>query len=191
MTVRSIAVLAGVFVSGGLALAGIERLAVEADAAPGCAASALRAWTPVAGRSYRTEAFSNGGRCTTAVVTIAVRGQDGMVLWAEAAPSTHIMTFSGVKTRGEMVKALGDWLSQDHSFKTSADLPSWPEGDEAPKSGEFPFYPEAGFDREAYEQVRAQKLPVFCYVQGMESMACLTVTREGQIDKIGVQLFPG
>ncbi|MBL8782734.1 MAG: hypothetical protein JNL06_17485 [Alphaproteobacteria bacterium] len=191
MSVRSRAFLAGAFVLGGLALAGVERFAIEAEAAPDCSAAAWRNWTPVKGRAYRTEAFSNGGNCATAVVTIAVRAPDGTVLWSDAAPGAHVMTFAGVKTRGEMVKALSEWLSQDHMFKTSADFPPWAAGDETPKSGEFPFYPETGVDRETYEQIRAQKLPVFCYVQGMESLACLTVTTDGQMEKIGVQLFPG
>lgn len=191
MTVRSIAFLAGAFVLGGLALAGVERVTIDANAAADCSAAASRVWTPAKGRNFRTEAFSNGGSCAQAVVTIAVRAPDGTVLWSEAAPGAHVMTFAGVKSRAEMVKALGDWLDQDHMFKTSGDLPPWAKGDETPKSGEFPFYPEAGVDRETYEQIRAQKLPVFCYVQGMESLACLTVTREGQMEKIGVQLFPG
>jgi hypothetical protein len=191
MNYRSILLLLGTFVLGALTLVAVERLALEADAAPGCSAAAARIWTTAGGRSYRTEAFSNGGKCASAVVTIAVSGQDGTVLWTDAAPGAHVMTFAGVKTLDEMAKALGDWLSQDHMFKTSADFPPWAPGDEVPKSGEFPFYPEAGVDRETYEQIRAQKLPVFCFVQGMESLACLTVTADGQIEKAGVQLFPG
>jgi hypothetical protein len=191
MTVRSIAFLAGAFLLGALTLAGVERVTTNADAAADCSAAASKTWTPAQGRTFRTEAFSNGGNCAQAVVTIAVRAPDGTVLWSEAAPSAHLMIFAGVKSRTEMVKALGDWLGQDHMFKSSADLPPWAAGDETPKSGEFPFYPEAGVDRETYEQIRAQKLPVFCYVQGMESLACLTVTREGQMEKVGVQLFPG
>jgi hypothetical protein len=191
MTVRSLAFVVGAFVLGGLALAGGERVVVEAKAAPDCSAAAWRDWTPARGHRYRTEAFSNGGNCASAVVTIAVRAPDGTVLWSEAAPSAHLMIFAGIKTRGEMVKALGEWLAQDHMFKSSADFPPWAAGDDAPKSGEFPFYPEAGVDRETYEQIRAQRLPVFCYVQGMESLACLTVTADGQMEKVGVQLFPG
>jgi len=191
MPFRSIALLLGTFVLGALTLVAVQRLALEADAAPGCSAVVSRVWTPAGGRNYRTEAFSNGDKCANAVVTIAVRASDGTVLWTDAAPGAHVMIFAGVKTRGEMVKALGDWLAQDHMFKSSADFPPWGPNDEAPKSGEFPFYPEAGVDRETYEQIRAQKLPVFCFVQGMESMACLTVTADGQIEKVGVQLFPG
>jgi hypothetical protein len=32
---------------------------------------------------------------------------------------------------------------------------------------------------------------VFCYVQGMESMACIGLSKDGQMTKIGVQSFPG
>jgi hypothetical protein len=40
------------------------------------------------------------------------------------------------------------------------------------------------------EAARAARLPVFCYVQGMESMACV-MWKDGGITKLGVQLFPG
>lgn len=191
MTVRSIATIAAAFVMGGLVLAGGERLMFAAAAAPGCNATVTRTWSPVTGRAYRTEAYANGSNCAQAVVTIAVRGADGVAMWSDAAPAQRVMTFSSVKTRAQMVQALGEWLAQDNMFKTTADLPPWLEGEDAPQSGEFPFYPEPGFDRETYEQVRAQKLSVFCYVQGMESLACLVVMRDGQMDKIGVQSFPG
>jgi hypothetical protein len=56
--------------------------------------------------------------------------------------------------------------------------------------GEFYFYPEAGVDRATYESVRAARLPVFSYVQGMESMAVI-VLRNGRMEKLGAQSFPG
>ena len=125
------------------------------------------------------------------MATLVVRAPDGKVLWAEAAPVEHVMTFVEVKTRKQMTRALGEWLSQSHPFKSTADLPEWKKGAEAPASGEFPFYPEAGIDREAYEQIRTEKQPVFCYVQGMESLACLGLSNDGSLSKVGVQLFPG
>jgi hypothetical protein len=100
------------------------------------------------------------------------------------------MVFVEAKTRAQMTRALGEWLLQSHTFRSTADLPPWKKGDEQPTSGEFPFYPEAGVDRDGYEQWRAQRLPVFCYVQGMESMSCV-VLKDGQMTKIGVQTFPG
>jgi len=33
-------------------------------------------------------------------------------------------------------------------------------------------------------------VPVFCYVQGMESMACVAL-QNGEMTKVGVQTFPG
>jgi hypothetical protein len=156
-----------------------------------CSASATVAWAPVRGRFYPTEAFANGQACGTAVVTIVVRARDGKVLWADARPAAEVMTFVEAKTPSKMTAALAEWLTQHHTFKSTADLPVWKKGAEAPDAGEFPFYPDAGLDRDAYEQLRAAKLPVFCYVQGMESMACLSLSADGQIDKIGLQLFPG
>jgi hypothetical protein len=49
---------------------------------------------------------------------------------------------------------------------------------------------DEGVDRDSYEQVRVAKVPVFCYVQGMESLACV-VLKDGGMSKIGLQTFPG
>jgi hypothetical protein len=57
--------------------------------------------------------------------------------------------------------------------------------------GEFPFYPEEGMDQVTYEQIRAEKQKIFCYVQGMESIACVAISKNGAATKIGVQTFPG
>jgi hypothetical protein len=124
-------------------------------------------------------------------VTLVVRAPDGKVLWVDAAPAENVMTFVEAKTRKQVTRALGEWLMQSHIFKSTAELPEWKKGAEAPVSSEFPFYPEAGIDREFYEKMRAEKQPVFCYVQGMESMACIGLSKDGQMTKIGVQSFPG
>ena len=73
---------------------------------------------------------------------------------------------------------------------TTAALPEWPASAEAPQSGEFPFYPDDGVDREAYATLRTQNLPLFCYVQGMESLRCVAFN-QGEIGSVGLQLFPG
>ena len=59
-----------------------------------------------------------------------------------------------------------------------------------PMSGEFPLYLEDGTTREDYAALRVKKLPMFCYVQGMESQACLAL-EDGGLRKIGAQSFPG
>jgi hypothetical protein len=63
-------------------------------------------------------------------------------------------------------------------------------GAEHPVNGEFPFYPEPGVDRDYYEKARALRAPVFCYVQGMESMSFVALIEGGMV-KLGVQSFPG
>lgn len=178
-----------VILTGATLIAGVT--ACAPPAASGCSASASAPWTPVAGRAFGLEAFSGGPSCTHAVVTLVVRAPDGKVLWSDAAPADRLMIFVDVKTQEQMTRALQEWLSQSQTFKSTGDLPEWKTGAEAPVYGEFPFYPEAGVDRETYERTRAERQPVFCYVQGMESMSCLGLSKEGTLSKIGVQSFPG
>jgi hypothetical protein len=179
------------FAAAALAFGALLVVMPPSHAASGCSAYAASPWKPASGRALKTEAFSNGPNCARAVVTLVVRGGDGRVLWTDAAAAEHLMTFVDVKTRPQMARALREWLTQSHVFKSTADLPEWKEGADAPVSGEFPFYPELGIDRDAYEEIRAARQPVLCYVQGMESMACVALANDGQITKIGVQSFPG
>ena len=162
----------------------------RAAAGYGCDVSASQLWAPGRLPVHRVEAFSHGPSCAHAVVVIVVRGPNGVPLWNDSMPAAQVMTFAGLNTRQNMGVALRDWMTQNHLFKTSADLPVWKKGDAAPTSGEFPFYPDEGVDRDYYEQVRAGKVPVFCYVQGMESIACV-VLKDGGMTKIGLQTFPG
>jgi hypothetical protein len=181
--------------AGAAAIVGLSTLvpvAVQAGGpVPGCQAAASTRWVPTRGKPFLVEGFANGPTCAKAVVTLVVRAPEGTPLWADASPVSYLMTFVEVKTRVQMTSALKEWIDQGHTFKSSADFPPWKKGAQAPEStGEFPFYPEAETDQEYYEQVRAEKLPVFCYVQGMESMSCL-VLKDGGLTKIGVQTFPG
>jgi hypothetical protein len=183
--------LRAVVFAGGLAFFALAQMAVPA-AAGDCAASASAAWKPAGGKTYRSEAFSNGPICALAMATLVVRAPDGKVVWSDALATEHLMTFNEVKTRAQMAGALREWLIQSHTFNSTADLPPWNAGSAAPtSSNEFPFYADAALGREAYEKMRAEKLPVFCYVQGMESMTCLGLSMEGEMTKIGVQTFPG
>lgn len=160
--------------------------------AAGCSVGVTKAWAPEKNaRAYVTEAYANGVSCANAVVTIVVRGAGGDLLWADAMASNQLMTFADVKTRARMKAGLIDWLTQQHTFKSSGDLPEWKKGADAPEAGEFPFHPEPGVDRETYMQIRAEKQAMFCYVQGMESMSCIAIAKDGAVTKVGVQQFPG
>lgn len=138
----------------------------------------------------RVEAHSNGDDCAKAAVTLIVRDAKGGVLWTDSAPAEHVMVFAEAKTPGDMMIALAEWIAADQPFPSTADLPEWKPGANQPILGEFYFYPEAGVDRADYEGVRAARLPVFSYVQGMESMAVI-VLKDGRMEKLGAQTFPG
>lgn len=164
--------------------------AVPAQAAAGCDVSVGSVWTPPGQRALRAEAVSHGPRCDKAIVVVTVRGADGTPLWVDARVGQFVMLFAGVKNTKAMKAALGEWILQNHQLKTAASLPAWPPGASQPASGEFPFMPDEAVDRDYYEAARRAKLPLFCYVQGMESMACV-VLKDGGMMKLGVQLFPG
>lgn len=161
-----------------------------AGAAGGCEVSAGSVWVPARQRPHRAEAFSHGPNCNKAIVVITVRGPDGTPQWIDAMKASDLMTFADVKTTKAMQAALKDWISQSAGLKSTADLPSWPPGAQQPSSGEFPFYVEEGVDRDYYEKARNARAPLFCYVQGMESMACIAMIEGGMV-KLGVQSFPG
>lgn len=178
-------------VLGGLMVAVGAASASAPAAAPGCEASVGAVWTPATGqRPFRVEAVSHGPSCDRAIVVLTVRGPDGKPLWVDARVGQLVMLFAGVKNTKAMKSALGDWIRQGPQLKNAASLPSWPPGAERPASGEFPFLPDEAVDRDFYESARRAKLPLFCYVQGMESMACV-VLKDGGMMKLGVQLFPG
>jgi hypothetical protein len=162
----------------------------SAAAVPGCEASVGSVWTPAGQRPFRAEAVSHGPSCDKAIVVVTVRGPDGKPLWVDARLAQFVMLFADVTNVRAMKTALGDWIRQGGQLKTAASLPSWPPGAQQPASGEFPFLPDEAVDRDFYESARRAKLPLFCYVQGMESMACV-VLKDGGMTKLGVQLFPG
>lgn len=164
--------------------------AAPSHAASGCDVSASSVWVPPGQRPLRTEAVSHGPRCDKAIVVVTVRSADGTPLWVDAHVGQFVMPFAGVRTTTAMKTALAEWIRQDHQLKTAASLPPWPAGAEQPSSGEFPFLPDEAVDREYYEAARRARLPLFCYVQGMESMSCVAL-KDGGMLKLGVQLFPG
>lgn len=155
----------------------------------GCAASARSTWIAAERNSYTAEAFTSGPTCAQAVATIVVRAAEGTALMSQAAPVAHLFGLNEAKDAAGMNGKLAEWLDQKSSpFATADKLPAWPEGAEAPNAGEFPFHPDV--DRDFYEQLRAETAPMFCYVQGMESQACYAL-REGALERVGVQQFPG
>lgn len=165
----------------------------ETRAGPRCAAEATSTWTATNSAAYTLEAFSAGPDCAHAVATIVIRDAESNVLWADAHVTEHTFGLNEASSAAEMRAALSEWISPygNTTILSTSALPAWPRTADGPQSGEFPFYPEAEWnDREGYETLRARNAPVFCYVQGMESLACLALL-DGGLYKVGVQSFPG
>lgn len=158
------------------------------SASVGCVAHARSVWNPDAATQLSITAFAEGPTCQNAVAVLVVRGADGGVLHTDVHQTEFVMLLNGKATPQDLDAALAEWIKIDPA--TTADLPAWDPKAETPVSGEFPFYPAEGVDRAAYETLRGQKLPMLCYVQGMESSACY-VFRDGAFTDLGVQSFPG
>jgi hypothetical protein len=156
----------------------------------GCDARATASWA--AGETpLSVEADTVGPDCQRAVATLVVRDGSGVPLYAEAHLARNLMTLAPARDPAAMQTALDQWVTPGSTMISTSALPDWTANARGPESGEFPFYPEPDFDRESYLTLRRNDLPLFCYVQGMESMACLVFSGEGEVSKIGVQTFPG
>ena len=166
-----------------------------------CSATATVNWEVSPERSLTIEGLSDGPDCTSAVVVIVIRAPSGDTLWVDASAAASIMTFMDVSPTNvvAMKTALEEWIGGASSMRQTNALPDWPEGAVGPstklwspndKSG-FAFQPESGIDRNAYLEMRHTQLPLFCYVMGMESLACVVLTPDGSMTKVGVQSFPG
>jgi hypothetical protein len=151
----------------------------------GCPATASGTW-----QGLQVDASANGADCATAQATITI-GNGGGTLWSETYPANQVMVLAGAESVEDMQRRLNEWVNPPGAARDSTgDLPVWTAGAQSPMSGEFPFYVEEGVDRARYESLRGRDAPMFCYVQGMESEACLAL-ENGRVAKVGVQSFPG
>ncbi len=180
-------------------LAAVAALAVACSPAEevdvmseGCDARGFSQWA-VGAETFTIEATTFGPDCARAVATLTVRNSSGEPIFAESHIARDLMTLAGAQDPAAMNEALSEWVAPDAAMGGTGALPEWEANAEAPSAGEFPFYPENhphGYSREAYAALRAANAPMFCFVQGMESLACIAYG-DGGIENIGVQTFPG
>jgi len=159
----------------------------------GCSIHVEKAWidqeTPL--RRYTTEAQTIGPTCQQAVAVLVIRASEGSPVYTWSGRTQDLMGLYDISDTAAMKTALTDWIDQSGAMlSTTADLPEWAETDGQPGRTEFPFMPESWVDKAAWDQLRKDKLDMFCFVQGRESMNC-AVLRDGQMEEIGLQLFPG
>jgi hypothetical protein len=187
MTTRFSSFTVTCFVSVGLVVA----LPLEASTpAPRCTAYASTLWASGPTPKLKLEAFSDGPTCAKAITVFAVRDASGKVLHSETYQSQFVATLGEARTLPQMRLALRDWIGIGANPGFHADLPNWLAGATAPQEREFPFTPDQSITRADYLAVKARRMPVLCYVQGMESLKCL-VYRNGGLEPFGIQSFPG
>lgn len=170
-----------------------DQAAAPLTPAGGCVVHAEAVWTPPGGKPLTLRAHADGPRCAGAVAVMTVRDADGAIAWTEAYDAGFVMVLAEAKTPEAMQAALAGWVSVDPAAaQTAAELPPWAPGAAAPEDREFGFYPADEMDQARYEALRATKAPMHCFVQGMESLACLAVTPESGVPElVGYQAFPG
>ncbi|MEZ5938405.1 MAG: hypothetical protein R3C52_09305 [Hyphomonadaceae bacterium] len=148
-------------------------------------------WSPHDGVRLSVSALTMGETCRNAVAVLVVRDEAGAVLLAAAQPTADTFGLQDAANGTAMREALREWVRQDNSVSVSKDLPEWKRGADNPAAdSEFPFFAESWIDQPYYEDLRRADLPVFAYPQGLESMAVM-VLREGVLERVGVQVFPG
>jgi hypothetical protein len=181
-----------IMIAGALALAAACTQPASQSADAGCAVSVSTPWRPLSGTEFTVEAATMGADCAKAVATIVIRDVQGNALWAQAYSTEHVMLLAPAHDPTTMRTALAEWIDPagNTTLQTTGGLPEWPANADGPQNGEFPFYPDESVDRESYNAIRTGDTPMYCYVQGMESLACIAL-RDGGMQQVGVQLFPG
>jgi hypothetical protein len=176
--------------------AAAPELAINASAADvmtGCNVHVEKIWidqeTPL--RRYTAEADTLGPTCQQAVAVLIVRAREGSPIFTWSSNVTDLFGLMDATDPAAMKTALGDWIDQSGAmYPTTDKLPEWPAEADSPTSGEFPFLPDEGIDRVAWNDIRKGKFDMFCFVQGRESLDC-TYLRDGWLESLGVQTFPG
>lgn len=168
------------------------------DPAGKCAAKASVDWEPTAGAIYMITGAAGGPTCNTGTAVLTIRDKaSGKILLSSGDNDVAAMAntvFADATSPPTLEQALIGWIDpgDDPMLSTAGDLPEWKPGQTLPSDGEFPFHPEDGMSRDAYAALRARNQPLYCHVQGGESMACYALDRAaGTLTKVGVQTFPG
>jgi hypothetical protein len=163
----------------------------------GCAVRETAAWYPnVAAnpnprlRPLSIQAVSSGRTCRTARVSITIKSAEGIVLHRDTFDADKVAGLYNARTPAQMRTELRTWINFRGTENYHESLPNWRVGQSEPDEREFPFTPAEGVTRAQYMAIKTNKTPIYCYVQGIESINCL-VLQGGQLRPFGIQSFPG
>jgi len=165
----------------------LSDIAGVADA--GCGLHVGRPWTDTADPSHRysVEADTEGAVCDIAVVTLTVKSPAGVSLMSWQGQTRDVIGLRDAADPKAMTAALGAWLDQSRGgFADTGALPGWEETADQSNAAPMPFHPADKLDKTAWEDLRAQKLSVFCFAQGSESRKCF-VLHAGKVEDLGLQ----
>lgn len=171
----------------GLAIAPLG--AIAQDSLTGCPATAERAWID----DGSVSAIALGPSCETAALVLMLRDGEGALLYVGAHHPQDLFGFEeATVSPAAMTAALEDWVAGGWPER-GGELPEWDDEAQGALGGEFPFYVEPWLDAELYNSIRDENGPILCYIQGMESLACIARYPDafGAWVRIGAQSFPG
>ena len=145
-----------------------------------CTASTSRNWVD----GHTIEAYAQGPTCAQAVATLIIRRKSGEAIWAYAHVTSNLMNFtqSPAANAKALTAQLKDWISGNGFMKSA---------DKLVTDSEFPFMLNEGVDAATFAKYRKAKLPMLCYIQGMESGKCVALDNKDGVIELGVQSFPG
>ena len=173
-------------------------LASSTFAQAACDVAQRETWQKSGALKLQVEAHAFGPHCRNPIVALAVFNAGGDAIWSTSRIAQHVALLGDEHTNQgrDMKNALGEWLKNafDTSPDTTADLPAWLKGADQParpEGEEFGFFAGQDVDQTTYAAWRKDKLPIFCFVSGMESMACIIADKSGDIHEIGGFTFPG
>jgi hypothetical protein len=189
-------------VGGCLLIAAYALMAAPADANPtvrktGCLVRETASWNPSASQRngrpiapLRIEAVSSGPKCQRARVVITIKNATGATLHRQTYRSDQVAGLSNARTTSQMRNELRNWITYRGDETYHESLPNWRRGQARPDAREFPFYPADGVTQTQYMAIKTNRTPIYCYVQGIESLNCL-VLQGGALNPFGIQSFPG
>ena len=142
----------------------------NAPTAINCSAQTSHDWSAPGSQYYMVEAEAHGPTCKEAVATIRVRARSGAVLYEKTYPVAEVpLAFNPNDDQTGMRSDLEGWATNAADSPSADWLPAWPAGAEHP-----PFFRPV-VTRQVYEGARGAQGPLFCYPDGAESNACLSM----------------
>lgn len=144
--------------------------ATSATERSGCNANASRDWSAVGSQYYVIEAEAHGATCAEAVATIRIKTTEGQTIFTHDYPTREVsLAFNPNSDQTGLRAEVEEWVQNTSETGTAAELPAWPSGAQEPPG----FQPVVA--RNVYENARGNQSALFCYPDGGESNACVSV----------------